>query len=99
MTDRDILLDSAPLAIVRRIDIGLEGSWSDTVSTVWTRGSDTVTFERVPAENREFRHALELYYDGGWIGVHCWRQHADGFHFDERFARAVIERVAAAQAK
>lgn len=34
MTDRAMLLERAPLALVRRIDIGLEGSWSDAVTAV-----------------------------------------------------------------
>ena len=92
-----ILLETAPLHAVLRIDIGLEGDWSNSVVTVWTREAGFTGFETVAAAHARFKPSLELYYDGGWIGLHCYQD--DGTNrFDEALAREIIARVEASAA-
>jgi len=84
-----------PLDAIVRIDAALEGDWSGTVVPVWSRADGFLGFDRVVRAHATHRPALELYFPGWWIGVHCHRAEGGSFVFDEPRARAVIAYVEA----
>ena len=82
-----------PVDRVVRIDVGLEGNWSETVRQVWSRSAGFTGFEEVARSHPEYRPAVELYLADGWIGVHCSRV-IDGQNvLDEAKARLLVEYV------
>ena len=99
MTGDDDALPAAlrgiPLDAIVRIDAALEGDWSATVSPVWTRAEGLLGFAAVPRRHPARRPALELYFPGYWVGLHCYREEAGAFVFDEPRARAVVAYVEA----
>jgi hypothetical protein len=76
-----------------RIDAGLEGAWSETVTTVWTRERGLLGFGGVPAGHSAHVPSLELMFPNYWVGVRCFVRDRDQNVFDETFARAVIDLV------
>ena len=86
-------LRGLPLDAIVRIDAALEGDWSGTVSPVWTRADGLVGFAAVPRRHPARRPALELYFPGYWVGLHCCCEEAGTFVFDEPRARAVVAYV------
>lgn len=93
MTPLHPLVTAVPLAGLVRIDLGLEGDWSGSVVTVWRRNEGLLGFERAVREHAEHTPSLELYYDGGWVGVHCHKVEDGVRRFDESMARRIIEYV------
>ena len=81
---------SAPLHGIVRIDVGLEGDWSGSVVTVWTRDSGLIGFDRVKRSHPVHKPSLELYFDRAWVGVHCFRNHAGRNVFDEDLAEDLV---------
>ena len=91
-------LRSVPVDRVIRIDVGLEGNWSETVRQVWSRSTGFTGFEQVPHCHSEYRPALELYLAEWWIGIPCFRV-SDGQNvLDEAKARRLVEYVESRQA-
>lgn len=85
-------LHPALLARVRRIDLGLEGDWSATVACVWSPDRGSLPLPELPMRPG-LRPCLELYMDGGWIGLHCFVEKGSVAVLDRARARAVIEAV------
>ncbi len=90
------LLSACPLENLTRIDVGLEGDWSPTVTTIWTRDGGRLGFSEVVRQHECNRPSLELYFVGGWIGLHCFRRVGDANVFDESAVEQVIDEVEAA---
>ena len=76
-----------------RIDVGMEGNWNPTVTTVWERSKGLIGFERVIRKHPEYKPSMELYYKDGWIGVHCYRTEKDQHDFDETLALHIIQYI------
>ena len=76
-----------------RINAGLEGAWSETVTTVWTRERGLLGFGGVPTGHSDHVPSLELMFPNSWVGVRCFVRDRDQNVFDETFARAVIDLV------
>jgi hypothetical protein len=76
-----------------RIDLGLEGDWSATVTTVWRPGTGFLGLGTRPWRHADYRPALELYLEDGWIGVRCERRDDRGFDVDEPRLLEVIRWV------
>ena len=87
------IVSTISLSGIIRIDAGLEGDWSGTVVPVWTRDEGLIGFDRVARSHPEHRPSLELYYDGAWVGIHCFQREGDRNIFDEDLARAVVRWV------
>ncbi len=90
------LLTACPLENLSRIDVGLEGDWSPTVTTVWARDGGRLGVAEVVREHEFNKPSLELYFVGGWIGLHCFRRVGDVNVFDESLLDRVINDVEAA---
>ena len=90
------LLSTCPLDELTRIDFGLEGNWSPTVTTVWTRESGRQGQTDVVREHEFFKPSLELYFVDGWIGLHCFSRVGNANVFDEDLLEHVIDDVEAA---
>jgi len=76
-----------------RIDLGLEGDWSGSVIPIWSRRDGFVGFDGAVLSHSTHRPSLELYFEGAWVGVHCFT-HEDGSNvFDRALADRVIEWV------
>jgi hypothetical protein len=71
-----------------RLDVGLEGDWSGSVSAVWTRADGFLGLPDL--RHARLRPALELYFEGGWIGLHCFRAEPDGFALDAAAVQQVV---------
>jgi hypothetical protein len=80
-----------------RLDVGLEGDWSGSVRAVWTRDAGFLGLPADGLRHVRFRPALELYFEGGWIGLHCFQTEPGGFALDAAAVHQVVaflERVA-----
>jgi hypothetical protein len=80
-------------AELKRIDVGMEGNWNPTVTTVWEREKGLIGFEKVIRNHPEYKPSLELYYKDGWVGVHCYRNEKDQHEFDETLALHIIRHI------
>ena len=89
------LIVGIPLQHIMRIDAGLEGNWSGSVVTVWTRNQGMVGFERVARSHATHKPSLELYFDGTWVGIHCFKTRTGQNVFDEELATELIALIAA----
>jgi len=92
------LLSACSLDHLTRIDVGLEGDWSPTVTTVWTRNDGRLGLAEVVREHESFRPSVELYFVGGWIGLHCCNWDGQKHLLDESLVERVISDVEAAVA-
>lgn len=93
--DKDIplILEQISLEQIQRIDIALEGDWNRTQVTVWTKDKGLKNFIKVIRSHHEFKPSLELYFEGGWLGLHCFNRIKGKNFFDEKFARQIIAYV------
>ena len=87
------LLSACPLADLMRIDVGLEGDWSGSVTTVWSRANGWQGLSRVVRGHEKFKPSLELYFIGGWIGLHCFNRVGKTNVLDEAFLQRVVLQV------
>jgi hypothetical protein len=88
------LVRRVPLDGILRIDVGLEGEWSGTVTTIWSPGKP-VDVGNVTRFHRVHKPSLELYFEGAWVGLHCFDR-ADGLNvFDEELAREIVSFIEA----
>ena len=90
------ILASLPYADLLRVDAALEGDWSETVTPLWTRESGFLGFSNLPSPQPNRRPALELYFPGYWVGLHCFHDRDGRFEFDTGHARDIISYVDAA---
>lgn len=84
-----------PLTKLKRIDSALEGNWSQTVTTIWTREDGFIGFSKVTKSHSTLRPSLELYFEGWWVGVPCCQLRENMNLFDERLALEIIRRIEA----
>ena len=85
---REISLDK-----IQRIDLALEGNWSPTVVTVWSREQGVIGFADAILTHPDNKPSLELYFEDSWLGIHCFNR-IDGQNvFDEEFATRIIEYI------
>lgn len=94
--DLPALLSACQLADLTRIDVGLEGDWNPTVTTVWTSERGQLALAGVTREHEVLKPSLELYFADGWIGLHCFRRTANVNVLDEERLLRVIHDVEAA---
>lgn len=88
----EILVD-LPLEGIVRIDCGLEGDWSASVVPVWSRAEGRLSGGDPVREHATCRPSLELYFEGAWVGLHCFRRVEAGYALDEERLDAVIRWV------
>ena len=76
MIDWDAMPWLTPSAMehVVRIDVGLEGAWSESVRPVWDAERGPLPIPSELPGGPGLVPSLELYFDGGWIGIHCYRR-------------------------
>ena len=86
-------LDPAILPQVVRIDLGLEGDWSRSVTCIWDRETGYRGLPEAFPAGPGLRPCLELYMEGGWIGIHCFVVTERGHGLDRERARSVVEQV------
>jgi hypothetical protein len=86
-------LEGFPTELVERVDLGLEGDWSRTVRTVWSREGGLLGYDGAELEHATHRPAAELYLRDGWIGVHCFTKEDRGYRLDARRVDALIQLV------
>jgi hypothetical protein len=89
------ILSSCNLDELKRIDVGLEGNWSPTVSVAWSRNDGSIALDHPVLEHSTFKPSLELYFDNGWIGFHCFRRIGDMNVLDDELLNRVIQKVEA----
>ena len=85
--------NSITLSQVVRIDLGLEGDWSETVVCVWNPQDGFLGVPPAFPPHHDLRPALELYMPGGWIGIHCAVTVDGGYAVDEERLRKITECV------
>ena len=83
------LLKEISLAGILRVDAGLEGDWSGSVTTIWSPGTALVV-DGVMRSHPHHKPSLELYFDGSWVGLHCFSRVDGTNRFDEDLARRVV---------
>ena len=88
------LPDGASIALekVDRIEIGLEGAWTQTAVVVWTRRDGFLGVEGI-AQEPDRRPVLELVFPGGWLGIHCATGERPTYRLDENRLRAIVAAV------
>ena len=82
-----------PTDNILRIDIGLEGDWSSTAVTVWTRDNGLLGFDEITRFHAINKPSLELYYGNFWLGIHCFQRDKKMNTFDEQLAREIVKFV------
>ncbi len=87
------IIKEISLQEIQRIDAALEGNWSPTVVTVWSREKGIHGFSEVSLTHPEHKPSLELYFKNTWIGIHCFRRTDNRNVFDEDYALKIIEYV------
>ena len=87
------LLASLPYEELLRVDVALEGAWSETVRPIWTPADGFLGFSQVPSPRRSLRPALELYFAGYWVGIHCYRDEHGESVFDRELAALLIAEI------
>jgi len=78
---------------LERIDVGLEGDWSATVVTVWSKKRGLLGFSKVTRSHSRCKPSLELYFENTWVGIQCFTRIDNQNVFDEELAIKVIEYV------
>ena len=91
-------LDHVPLHDLVRVDLALEGAWSETVRPVWTAAEGRLDLPGDELRHPRHRPALELYFDGDWIGLHCYGEVGGEFVFDRSRAEAILTYIEARRA-
>jgi len=86
-------LNNFSLDKLTRIDVGMEGDWNPSVVTVWSRERGLLGFARVARRHPIFKPSIELYFEDGWIGLHCYTRIDGQNHFDESKALEIIRMV------
>ena len=61
------------------------------MTTVWTRDRGFVGFDAVTRSHPEHRPSAELYFEGAWVGVHCFRRRGGRNELDEELVKALIQ--------
>jgi hypothetical protein len=89
------ILTGISLDYLVRVDAALEGDWNATVVTVWTRADGLVGFESVTTSHPTFKPSLEIYFEDGWLGIHCYDRVDERNVFDEQMARHLIHHIEA----
>ena len=97
--DTRALLSACSIDELTRIDVGLEGEWSQTVQTVWTRDDGWLSQKDVVREHASLKPSLELYLVDGWIGLHCCKWDGRVYVLDESLMERVVQDVEAERAK
>ena len=92
------LLSACSLDDLTRIDVGLEGDWSPTVRTVWSRTDGRLRQRDIVRAHESFKPSLELYFVDGWIGLHCCNWDGHVHVIDESSLEKVIQDVESAVA-
>ena len=90
------LLSACSLDDLTKIDVGLEGDWSPTVTTVWTRQDGRLDQTDVVREHESCKPSIEICFVGGWIGLHCFHRDGNVNVLDESLVERVIDDVEAA---
>jgi hypothetical protein len=88
-----VLIEGLSLGGLLRIDVALEGEWSQSVSTVWTPMRGLLGFAGVTTSHPKHIPSIELVFPTHWVGVRCFRRDQGANVFDEALARRLIERV------
>jgi hypothetical protein len=87
------LVERLSLDDLVRIDVGLEGDWSPSATTVWTRDDGVVGFDAAPQGHDRHIPSLELIFPEHWVGLRCYVREGNRNAFDEGLARTVVEVV------
>ena len=89
------LLEEISLTNLHRIDVALEGDWSSTVVTVWTRKDRFLGLSEVRMSHEVFKPSVELYFDNSWVGIHCFKRVDNMNVFDKELGLRIIDYVEA----
>ena len=89
------LLEEISLTNLHRIDVALEGDWSSTVVTVWTRKDRFQGLSEVRMSHEVFKPSVELYFDNSWVGIHCFKRVDNMNVFDKELVLRIIDYVEA----
>lgn len=87
------VLAALPYADLLRIDLALEGAWSETVRPLWTRAAGIIDSVEAPAARPGCRPSVELYFPTFWVGVPCWRVEQGECTFDRELALLLLAEV------
>ena len=63
---------------------------------IWLRSAGRLDADPVTTRHPRFRPSLELYFEGAWVGLHCYREEQDGLVLDEERMEEVLRWVEAA---
>lgn len=87
------IIQEISLDTIQRIDLGLEGDWSPTVVTTWTRENGFIGFEEAVHSHPKHQPSLELYFENTWLGIHCFNRINGQNIFDQAFAFNIIQYI------
>jgi len=59
--------------------------------TIWTREKGSLGFSAVTKTHSTFKPSIELYFEGTWLGIHCFNRVNGENIFDEEFAVNLLE--------
>ncbi len=71
------LLNNIDFGKLTRIDVGLEGEWTKSVKTIWSKDTDSIFLKDFSITSFERKPCIELCFPFYWIGIHCFRKNEE----------------------
>lgn len=78
---------------ILRVDYSMEGDWNRNLKVVWSAKDGFLDYNQINRSHPEHKPCLELYFDGYWLGIHCYRDEGGEHVFDEEKADAILNYI------
>lgn len=83
------------LQAILRVDYSMEGNWNHNLKVIWSKKEGFLGYEGINTAHEIHKPCVELYFDGYWLGIHCYKV-IDGKNvFDQEKADLIIEYIEA----
>lgn len=76
-----------------RIDYSIEGAWNDNLTVIWERDKGMLDYSSINRSHEIHKPAIELYFPGYWLGLHCYNEDQGKYIFDENYALRIIKYI------
>ena len=83
------IIKNLPLNDLLRVELSLEGSWSENIRTIWLPEQEII-YSNIDFSHKKYIPSLELYFSYGWVGFNCSNLIKDRYTFDNILAKEVL---------
>ena len=78
---------------ILRVDYSMEGDWNQKLNAIWSKEEGFLGYEGMNVSHENHKPCVELYFDGYWLGIHCYEQVDNQNVFDEEKASLMIKYI------